>query len=131
MSKRAGLSYKEIRRQGRFKEAESTLRGRYRTLTKSKEERVRRPNWTATDLQLLRVAVGLYGGGSAAYSSGRTGGTGWNRSASSGRNSTTKYQKVKWMKVSEYIKERGGSYRFGNATCRKKWDELVANGEGL
>jgi hypothetical protein len=27
--------------------------------------------------------------------------------------------------VAEYIHERGGSYLFGNATCRKKWDELV------
>lgn len=49
-SKRAGMSYKEIRQQGGFTEAESTLRGRYRTLTKDKEERVRRPMWKEHDV---------------------------------------------------------------------------------
>lgn len=34
------------------------------------------------------------------------------------------YGKVKWMLVAQYIKEKGGSYHFGNATCRKKWDEM-------
>lgn len=114
--KRAGLSYKEIRRLGRFKEAESTLRGRYRTLTKSKEERVRRPNWTEKDLRLLRIGVGLFGGPAPGKGDGS-------------EKTMGGYQKVKWMKVADYIKERGGSYRFGNATCRKKWDELVAKGE--
>jgi hypothetical protein len=27
--------------------------------------------------------------------------------------------------VAEYIVEHGGSYHFGNSTCRKRWDELV------
>ena len=48
--KEKGLSYKEIKRLGNFKEAESTLRGRYRTLTKRKEERVRKPKWTERDV---------------------------------------------------------------------------------
>ncbi|KAL4969327.1 uncharacterized protein BDV14DRAFT_196154 [Aspergillus stella-maris] len=48
--KRRGLSYKDIKRIGGFKEAESTLRGRYRTLTKSKEQRVRRPQWHENDM---------------------------------------------------------------------------------
>lgn len=48
--KRRGLSYKEIKRLGNFKEAESTLRGRFRTLTKSKEHRVRKPQWQAKDV---------------------------------------------------------------------------------
>jgi hypothetical protein len=32
--------------------------------------------------------------------------------------------KISWKTVAKYIDENGGSYLFGNATCRKKWDEL-------
>ena len=32
--------------------------------------------------------------------------------------------KVSWKKASEYIRENGGTYTFGNATCKKKWVEL-------
>ncbi|OKL56877.1 hypothetical protein UA08_07761 [Talaromyces atroroseus] len=49
-AKRLGLSYREIKQRGNFKEAESTLRGRYRTITKAKQERVRKPVWRAEDL---------------------------------------------------------------------------------
>jgi hypothetical protein len=49
-SKLAGMSYKDIRKKGGFIEAESTLRGRYRTLTKDKAERVRKPEWEANDV---------------------------------------------------------------------------------
>jgi hypothetical protein len=52
-SKLAGMSYKEIREQGNFTEAESTLRGRFRTLTKSKAARVRKPEWNDNDVSLL------------------------------------------------------------------------------
>ena len=48
--KQLGLTYKEIRRMGGFTEAESTLRGRYRTLTKSREARVRKPEWSEKDV---------------------------------------------------------------------------------
>lgn len=50
--KRRGLSYKDIKRLGGFKEAESTLRGRFRTLTKTKDQRVRRPQWEEKDVSL-------------------------------------------------------------------------------
>jgi hypothetical protein len=50
--KKAGLTYKEIKAQGGFSEAESTLRGRYRNLTKRKEERVRKPEWQDRDVRL-------------------------------------------------------------------------------
>ncbi|TQB69610.1 hypothetical protein MPDQ_001605 [Monascus purpureus] len=53
--KRRGLSYKDIKRLGGFKEAESTLRGRFRTLTKSKEQRVRRPQWQNTDVSFYPI----------------------------------------------------------------------------
>lgn len=49
-SKLAGMPYKEIRRQGNFSEAESTLRGRFRTLTKHKTQRVRKPEWSDNDV---------------------------------------------------------------------------------
>ncbi|KAI1815986.1 hypothetical protein GGS20DRAFT_277514 [Poronia punctata] len=79
--RRAGFPYRDIRIRGQYPEAESTLRGRFRTLTKAKHERY-----------------------------GNTKG-------------------VPWKKVAAYIKENGGSYHFGNATCRKKWDELKEDGQ--
>ncbi|KAK1580072.1 uncharacterized protein LY79DRAFT_592498 [Colletotrichum navitas] len=88
-AKQDGLTYREIRVKGNFTEAESTLRGRYRTLTKSKEARVRKPEWTDKD----------------------------------GNDPSS--TKIPWKQVAEYIQRNGGSYLFGNATCRKKWDELV------
>jgi hypothetical protein len=57
--KRRGLSYKDIKRVGGFKEAESTLRGRYRTLTKSKEQRVRKPKWQDKDVSYTTVPLVL------------------------------------------------------------------------
>jgi len=33
--------------------------------------------------------------------------------------------KVPWTKVAKYIASHGSSYAFGNATCRKKWDEII------
>lgn len=49
-AKRLGMSYREIKKYGRFKEAESTLRGRFRTITKTKQERVRKPVWKKEDV---------------------------------------------------------------------------------
>lgn len=49
-ARRHEISYKMIKMYGRFNEAESTLRGRYRTLTKKKEDRVRDPQWTPIDV---------------------------------------------------------------------------------
>jgi hypothetical protein len=50
-SKREGKSYKHIRLEGGFTEAESTLRGRHRTLIKRPEERVRKPEWESNDVR--------------------------------------------------------------------------------
>ncbi|KAM0428927.1 hypothetical protein ACHAPT_006727 [Fusarium lateritium] len=52
-----GVSYKKIKEVGGFKEAESTLRGRYRTITELPEERVRRPRWTVADARILFTAT--------------------------------------------------------------------------
>lgn len=48
----AGISYKDIKAIGQFTEAESTLRGRFRSLTKKKEQRVRKPQWREQDVCL-------------------------------------------------------------------------------
>ncbi|CCF34349.1 hypothetical protein CH063_06367 [Colletotrichum higginsianum] len=101
-AKQEGLTYREIRVKGNFTEAESTLRGRYRTLTKNKEARVRKPEWTDKDVHLLQRAVRKFAKGNDPAST-----------------------KIPWKQVAEYIQRNGGSYLFGNATCRKKWDELV------
>ncbi|KAJ6134513.1 hypothetical protein N7523_000835 [Penicillium sp. IBT 18751x] len=101
--KRRGLSYKDIKQIGGFKEAESTLRGRFRTLTKAKEQRVRKPKWTETDIQLLVQAVSRY--------------------SEPGVSVSRCPPKVSWKKVAQHIWDHGGSYQFGNATCKKKWCE--------
>ncbi|KAF8452975.1 hypothetical protein BGX38DRAFT_1180039 [Terfezia claveryi] len=48
-----GVSYKEIKKRLNCPEAESTLRGRHRTLTKDKCQRVRKPIWTDNDIRIL------------------------------------------------------------------------------
>lgn len=48
----SGLSYREIKQKHGFKEAESTLRGRCRTLLKPKEYRVRKPVWDEYSVSL-------------------------------------------------------------------------------
>lgn len=53
-SRELGLSYREIRERGNFVEAESTLRGRLRNLTKPQEARVRKPQWQENDVSKFR-----------------------------------------------------------------------------
>ncbi|OJD35799.1 uncharacterized protein BKCO1_15000155 [Diplodia corticola] len=111
--KKAGMSYRQIREKGGFSEAESTLRGRYRTLTKRREERVRRPLWTQMDIRLLRegthmlVAAALY--------------PGMDVEEVEVDEADVDANKVPWKKVADYIWQNGGSYHFGNATCKKRW----------
>ena len=52
--RREGKSYKEIMATKMFGLQESTLRGRYRTLTKNKEQRVRKPAWSQSAVCLWR-----------------------------------------------------------------------------
>ncbi|KAJ5591848.1 uncharacterized protein N7459_002217 [Penicillium hispanicum] len=105
--KQRGLSYRDIKRIGGFKEAESTLRGRFRTLTKAKDQRVRKPKWLDTDIKLLCEAVNIFSKGTAACAL-----------------YALQPPKVSWKKVAQYICAHGGSYQFGNATCKKKWCEI-------
>ncbi|KAI5860024.1 hypothetical protein GGS23DRAFT_599950 [Durotheca rogersii] len=106
-SKMAGMTYREIRRKGNFTEAESTLRGRFRTLTKNKEERVRKPEWLDNDIRLLRKAVRKLSRGDDVASA-----------------------KIPWKQVADYITEHGGSYHFGYATCHRKWEQLMKEDGG-
>ena len=53
--KARGMSYKQIKELGKFEEAESTLRGRYRALTKPKEARLRKPEWGDREVSLFYV----------------------------------------------------------------------------
>jgi hypothetical protein len=48
--KKDGLTYKEIVKKMHTKCAESTLRGRYRSLTKARQDRVRKPVWREKDV---------------------------------------------------------------------------------
>ncbi|EME49572.1 hypothetical protein DOTSEDRAFT_20009 [Dothistroma septosporum NZE10] len=99
-----GWSYKEIKHRGNFSEAESTLRGRVRVLTKDKSQRVRKPEWTEKDLGLLDKAVRRFSGldGSGRDRNGR----------------------MPWKKVSEWMSKKGSTYVFAPATCAKKFKEL-------
>ncbi|KAJ4158417.1 uncharacterized protein LMH87_008944 [Akanthomyces muscarius] len=97
-----GMSYRDIKVKGGFTEAESTLRGRHRMLTKDKEDRVRKPEWTEKDIELLKKGVRAH-----TRPNMRTG-------------------KTSWKRVAEYIADHGGSYSFGYATCHNKWKELPA-----
>jgi hypothetical protein len=51
-SRKEGLSFRMIKERGNLHVAESTLRGRYRGLTKPPEQRVRRPAWSTRDVSV-------------------------------------------------------------------------------
>jgi hypothetical protein len=123
-SRESGMTYKDIRLKGGFTEAESTLRGRWRTLTKSREERVRRPEWSATDVRLLEVAVRMMARPAAgAYSR--------NAPKQVVTEEEWKTAKIPWKQVAEHIVQNGGTYHFGNTTCRKRWEKLYAEQRGI
>ncbi|KAJ5660375.1 hypothetical protein N7507_006826 [Penicillium longicatenatum] len=128
--KRRGLSYKEIKRVGGFKEAESTLRGRFRTLTKSKDQRVRKPKWLERDVHLLVEGVSMfmdknhYDEGDDVHSDLPVSVVSQNQNGEHSSQNQAHAPKVSWKKVAQFIWARGGSYQFGNATCKKKWCEI-------
>lgn len=57
--KQDGYTYKDIRKALGRKVAESTLRGRYRSLTKPRKDRVRAPKWSEADVSLSSFVVRL------------------------------------------------------------------------
>ncbi|EUC46135.1 hypothetical protein COCMIDRAFT_36222 [Bipolaris oryzae ATCC 44560] len=112
--KKRGETYKEIKKKLIGEDpAESTLRGRYRSLTKDRRDRVRKPVWTKFDTELLNETV--------LQELKRIESNLQNPSALS---IEQKLMKVSWKKVADYIEENGGSYHFGNSTCKRKWLEL-------
>ncbi|KAM0436662.1 hypothetical protein ACHAPT_002371 [Fusarium lateritium] len=102
-----GASYKEIREVGGFKEAESTLRGRYRTITKLPQERVRRPRWTVADARILFTATMEYVN-------------------AHGLDPTEKL-KLPWKSIENRMQQLGVSYRFGYGTLSRMWTRIVEN----
>ncbi|XP_014551635.1 hypothetical protein COCVIDRAFT_42072 [Bipolaris victoriae FI3] len=112
--KKRGETYKEIKKKLIGEDpAESTLRGRYRSLTKDRRDRVRKPVWTKFDTELLNETV--------RQELKRIESNLQNPSALS---IEQKLMKVSWKKVADFIEENGGSYHFGNSTCKRKWLEL-------
>ncbi|KIW65614.1 hypothetical protein PV04_07858 [Phialophora macrospora] len=107
-----GKSYKQIKETGGFEEAESTLRGRYRTLIKPKEARVRKPEWRDRDIQLLLKSV-IHFSNSNPIALGA-----WN-----GLDADAVRQfanKVPWKQVAEWMEDQG-TYKFGNSTVKKQY----------
>ncbi|KAL2693657.1 hypothetical protein Neosp_000218 [[Neocosmospora] mangrovei] len=99
-----GYTYKEIKEAGGFSEAEPTLRGRWRTLTKDPEQRLRSPNWTYHDLELLRdVTYGWF---------------------IANRKSPGSDVRPPWKILAQQMFDRGASYHFGSGTISKKWAEV-------
>jgi hypothetical protein len=109
--RKKGWTYKEIIRKGGFKCAESTIRGRHRSIIKPKSERLRRPIWKPIDEHLLLEAV--------------------ERMSSKDRIKRVKARDnmqelaVIWLEVGKYIKKHGGTYKFGPFTCKQKWMQLT------
>jgi hypothetical protein len=55
-SRQKNMSYKEIKEKGGFEQSISTLRGRFRNLTKDKKDRLRKPKWTAADVSAMKAS---------------------------------------------------------------------------
>ncbi|KAH7078382.1 hypothetical protein FB567DRAFT_631722 [Paraphoma chrysanthemicola] len=109
--KRNGLTYKEIRKKMAVKCAESTLRGRYRSLTKARKDRVRKPTWTANDIRLMNQYVQAELDRIDAHQHVALG-------------YEQRLAKVPWKKITDKIHANGGTYHFGNATCKRKYIQL-------
>ncbi|ETI25911.1 hypothetical protein G647_02688 [Cladophialophora carrionii CBS 160.54] len=107
-----GKSYKQIKETGGFEEAESTLRGRYRTLIKPKEARVRKPEWRERDIQFLLQGVTHFSN-SNPISLGAWHGL----DADAIRQFTNK---IPWKQVAEWMEDQG-TYKFGNSTVKKQY----------
>ncbi|KAI8721249.1 hypothetical protein NCS52_00572100 [Fusarium sp. LHS14.1] len=102
-----GYTYREIQQAGGFEEAEPTLRGRWRTLTKDPQHRLRSPTWTHNDIVLLRqVTYGWYEANKV----------------------TPEHDGVRppWKILAQKMVNLGASYHFGSGTISKKWVDVYA-----
>ncbi|KEY66563.1 hypothetical protein S7711_09409 [Stachybotrys chartarum IBT 7711] len=98
----AGWKYSAIKKEGGFEEAESTLRGRFRTLTKDRTQRVRKPQWQKQDIELLPLAV---------------------ETACKGKDPAAETA-IAWEKVATILHELGSTYKFSSGACHKMWDKI-------
>lgn len=136
--RRQGISYKEILELGHFKEKESTLRGRYRTLTRPAADRPRNPQWAKGDVsisimvdfvhfphrlispspqvQALLLAVERH------LDTVR-------QNTKKSRNVGALMHKIPWAKVANDMCELGAQRRFAPKTCHKKWQQVKAREE--
>ncbi|KAK5056116.1 hypothetical protein LTR84_012669 [Exophiala bonariae] len=114
--KTQGLSYKQIKDMGGFDEAESTLRGRYRALTKPREARLRKPEWGKREIQLLFDAVYHFSKSTSdfLFPDGHLDDVALNQLVN----------KIPWKKVAEYMESKG-AYRYGNWTVKKKYMDTL------
>ncbi|KIH89302.1 hypothetical protein SPBR_06373 [Sporothrix brasiliensis 5110] len=94
----AGWTFSKIQKSGEFSINESTLRGRYRTMTKPPEMRVRKPKWDA-----LADALVLQFAGEQADA----------------QNRPIEDAKIKWKVVQAQMVERG-TYSYGYCTLKKR-----------
>lgn len=126
--KAKGLTYKEIKKQLHVQCAESTLRGRFRSLTKPRKDRVRKPVWQQRDVscatnaffRLLTDPVKVHY--LNMYVEKELSRIDANHHQPLGHDQ--RLAKVQWKKVADFISASGGSYHFGNSTCKRKWIEL-------
>ncbi|KAK5953130.1 hypothetical protein OHC33_005698 [Knufia fluminis] len=109
-----GMSYKDIMATGKFDLQESTLRGRYRTLTKFKDQRVRKPVWDNNAIEALKDGVDAL----APPSAGRS-------------RTKDSLERIPWKKVAEWMRDNRGCYHYGNATVKKKYKEVISERQML
>ncbi|KAF3045652.1 bifunctional AP-4-A phosphorylase/ADP sulfurylase [Didymella heteroderae] len=107
--KQEGYTYKDIRKKLGRKVAESTLRGRYRSLTKPRSARLRSPKWQDVDIVLMRHYV-QEEFDKLDYSQPSL-------------DAKQKPNKIPWAKIADRMAANGGSYKFGAATVKSKWRE--------
>ncbi|EEU39867.1 uncharacterized protein NECHADRAFT_79518 [Fusarium vanettenii 77-13-4] len=101
-----GYTYKEIKEAGGFSEAEPTLRGRWRTLTKDPQHRLRSPTWKYNDIVLLRkVTYDWFTANKLTPESG---------------------VRPPWKILAQQMFDRGASYHFGSGTISKKFADVYA-----
>jgi hypothetical protein len=105
--RKQGMKFKDIMKLGGFTLAESTIRGRYRMLTKPKHERVRKPIWRKRDDELLISAVKHLSSA--------------DRIAQVTCRVDMRVLGVSWDAVRFWIRDHGGSYGFASAACKKRW----------
>ncbi|RMZ76139.1 hypothetical protein DV738_g5114, partial [Chaetothyriales sp. CBS 135597] len=112
-----GVSYRDIKKKYGFDVAESTLRGRIRSLTKAKEQRLRKPVWKSDDIDLLcacviefaiqhNLTVDIVGPHDRPVIL-----------------SDETLNRISWKRVAEMMAQRG-AYHYGNATTKKKYMEV-------